>query len=550
MTNDESAVAVLDQLIIADHGDDFWDELRQRIAEEPTVLPTRRKRPTSRVLLAAATVAILLLGVAALVVWPGSGGVQQVDTTPAPEPELEDENGLDETPIPTVEEPSVSRFPVRGSGWFNSDGVVWAGDRFVAASLSFDHPEYWTSVDGTDWDRHDGVSAEVTPQWLCPEGFDCGTDPEIAPVPFHFAQPEYEVLARADDAIIMVAYVRYGIDQRDVDRPEGEEPPGPLLHPDLLALAAREIDCFEEVSEQGQSANTPESARIVYWGRGENSIELSCQHAGHTDNFAVDLRTHLTADEIHQAQSSRNDVELWVEALGSPARRVSRPPTLTDPFTDEFGTLDTVSFEVASSGDMFWAIDEGTLVSSNDGLVWERHPTIFQSAFGVMASRGGHVAVAFTDDTGSPAVSVSHDDGRTWEDPVPVSPPYGPVGSNWGTVGPAGFAYTTEGGPNEGPRLVLVDNGREAFSAALPEPDSQRLPVVGDEHILISGREAMQAYSAADGTLVHEAIWSNEGWISRNLLPIAGAVVVGGLIALVFYRRRSSGTMTVAVDGC
>ena len=82
MTNDESAVAVLDQLIVADHGDAFWDELRQRIAEEPTVLPAQRKRPTSRLLLAAATVAILLLGVAALVVWPGSNGVQQVDTTP------------------------------------------------------------------------------------------------------------------------------------------------------------------------------------------------------------------------------------------------------------------------------------------------------------------------------------------------------------------------------------------------------------------------------------------------------------------------------------
>ena len=85
----------------------------------------------------------------------------------------------------------------------------------------------------------------------------------MTPIPYHYAQSQYEVMARTADTLLLRASVLYTIDGVDLATAGQEIGPGPELHPDLLAAAAATDPCFAEVQATGQTGGDGEGAAFI-----------------------------------------------------------------------------------------------------------------------------------------------------------------------------------------------------------------------------------------------------------------------------------------------
>ncbi|MDH3294056.1 MAG: hypothetical protein OER95_07015 [Acidimicrobiia bacterium] len=541
---DPATTALLERLVIPDHGAEFWDELTARLADQPAEPPVDRllrfdDRFQRRLLVAAAVSLTVLIGAALVTTWDVGDSTQPINTDPSP-----DVSGTPDSD----EDATVSTASGDDGQWFFADQIVWSGDKFVAAAQF--EPAHWTSPDGIDWKRQDGSSPLTAISFTCPDGFDCQVDPDIVPIPFHFAAPDYQIVARADNVILLSASVRYEIDRQHLVSPaDGEEwDPGPELHPDLLAAAAETDPCFREVLERGGQPDglgeDRDAAYISSWsGSGPDTatISVSCQQAGHSAGFQLPLREHLTEAQIDARYSIGREAELWVQAAGSPARRVADPPTMSYWADGVVGGDRAERWVISSSGDRFWALDEGTLVSGTDGMSWveQTTPATGLEPTDLVASPEGHLALRLADadvvggETGW--ITVSHDRGVTWSEPVESAYSIGP----WGpylAVGPAGVVVTPESDGER--RLVLIDGGEVVFDRELPADLCCEAVVVGQDRVLVQGNESMDLYGL-DGTLLHRITWSpDRSWWERIPLPLTVALVLAYIVVAVLLHRR------------
>lgn len=570
--NDPAVTAVLQRLEVPEHQPGFWDELGRAMAEPSTppaapFAPARQDATSDRlsrrrVVLLAAAVAVILAAAAALV----RGGIdnariQTVDsgpptvtvTVPAPSPTT----GLASRPDSPAGSRSDTAHVVAddvvgpsAAGWFFSDTVTWSNGEFVA--LPGDQSEYWTSPDGIAWRRHDGSTPALVQPFTCPDGFNCDVAPAGAAIPFHFASPAYQVTARAGDLVVLNAWTRY-TSQREPTG-SGGAAPGPVLHPDLLAAAAATDPCFEELRRQAEAGEAPSAdpgkARFASWSGGgidDPVIRMSCAGPSMSASFALDLRDHLSPDQI-RAVYSTSSVELWVATPGRPPVPVGDPPTATaraggSP-VDE---LVTGLAPVVSSGSRLWAVDEGVLVSSADGITWapQAVPANGQAVAEVKASPGGHVALRLADDPALPPATawfvVSHDDGATWSGPV--------VATGRLEVGPAGALVVDDS--TEQATASLLDGGRVGAEITFAPGSHVRRATVGDGRILVQTLAPPPSSSVSpsidpmllsvydtDGQLVRQLVFDGlassrrSGWLTAGLLAAAAAVVT------VLVRRR------------
>ena len=507
---DPATTAVLEQLIIPDHGADFWHDLEASLAEVdqgPTVgtvvdITERRfSRAAQRNLLVAAAAVMALLAGAAL--FAARSGVSQVETVddelPAPEaPQLEHDN-------------TSSTARGEASEWFYSDRTIWDGSRFVAASRNDSH---WVSPDGIDWTRESGLGYGIVIPWECPVGYACEVTPAAADIPFHWSGADYQVAARAGNTILLNAYVRYDIDQQSIDPPDPSSDvslPGPVLTPELLSAAADSDPCFADIQANGPGLDG-ESAHIASWewgGTGDPTVVLRCTRNGEPAAiFQFDLHGHLTDAELQRVYSSGVASELWVEQPGSPARRVADPPVRTRWVDDETpgGSLEGTT-DVVSSGDRFWALDDEGLMTSVDGLSWTlvEGPDTELFLSELAAAPGGHLALWLSEDEQfwdeTAWLVVSHDNGATWSAPVEANRNYGT------SVGPLGAAVVTTS--EAGRTLTLYDEGEVRFTTTSTEGDCCFTVTVGEDRVLLQSDRHAYLYGP-DGTLLHDTVWSDD----------------------------------------
>ena len=533
------ATAVLERLQIPDHDPAFWAELRFHMVEPteagPLGQPARgtlsrsvRRWPTDggrRILLVAAVLVILAAGAATLVARTDADRTQSIDTGPSPtsvpEPGPSTPDESQPSPVPASDE-GATRSVARGSDgeWFHSDDITWTGEQFTVAAGTGNDPRHLSSTDGLDWSEHDGDSPLLPQPARCPDGFTCNARTDVPRIPFFHATVEHDVLARAGDVLLMNAWVRYGIDQQDRFGSEDRElVPGPVLPSDLLAAAASTDSCFEAVRNQPGQPVGDDQAHISGWSSGgtENPvISLTCSEEGHTAGFQLDLRDHLTTDQIRSVYSFGDHDQFWVEEAGAPARRLDDPPTTSFWIDGADGGEIVSNVVVASTGDRFWALDEGTLTQSFNGVNWTTQPvpTGELEPQHVIGVPGGHLALRLGEDRrwwDAPVwVTVSHDNGRTWSPPVEVEP--GTL-----TVGPAGAVVVGDREDmDDSITVTLVDGGATTFSRELPVGVCCVTAVVGEDRVLVQSPEVFDVYGF-DGSLLHQATWSSESrWWSYD----------------------------------
>ena len=535
---DPATTAVLERIIVPDHAPDFWDELALDMGDDDaTVIVDRRfarwstPRSTQRLLLAAAVVLVLLVGTAVLTTLPGTGGDQSIDAGPTADGD--GDSGPDGVPPP-----SRSQIGGDDAQWFFSNRMAWTGDEFVAGfSSASDQSDdgYWSSPDGVDWQRRNGQTPALVDPFVCPTGYRCEVSPTMTPIPYHYAQSQYEVMARTADTLLLRASVLYSIDGVNPATAGQEMGPGPELHPDLLTAAAATDPCFAEVQTAGRSGGDGEGAAFISrWGSGgldDPLIQLTCQKGGSTATFTVDLREQLTAEQIERVFSSGLDSELWVERPGSAAVRVTDAPS-SSYWADGVpgGVVAQQVADIRSSGDRFWAAADGTVVTSTDGVVWTPvdvptgEPSGTLEPTRVEASPGGHILVRLSTDrrdwNDDRWFSVSHDDGRSWSTPFEVPAELGSL-SYQTDVGAAGVAVIAMSGDDSEPwiNLSLIDGDSVRFTAELPRDSCCESVAVGDDRVILRANETLSIY-LLDGTLTHETVFTGEtdgNWFGRQL---------------------------------
>ena len=577
ITPDPGITTVLHRLDVPEHRPGFWDDLARDLAEPPApaappALPAlieaapghRSRRSRRRLVLLAAAVAVAVAATAALV----RGGIdnariQTVDSGPPPSVSV---TVPGPNPTSTVTPPpdgsrSVSARAVTAddlvgpsaAGWFFSDTVTWSDDGFVAVPP--DQSGYWTSPDGITWGRHDGSTAALVEPFTCPDGFSCDVSPAAEPIPFHFATPAWRVVARAGDLVVLDAWTQYTNEQEPTG--PGDVAPGPALHPDILAAAAATDPCFEELRQEAEAGVAPGAgageARLASWSGGgidDPVIRLSCGGPSRSASFALDLRDHLTPDQI-RAVYSANATERWLARPGEPPVRVDDPPTATTRAGGiAVNELVTGLAPVVSSGSRLWAVDEGILVSSPDGVTWvpQAVPTSGQKVGEVQASPGGHLALRLADDPALPpntaSFVVSHDDGATWSARAVAT---GRLG-----VGPSGALVVDDSG--EQPTATLLDGGRVRADITLAPGTYVRGATVGDGRILLqtAGPPSPASVSPeadtmlvevydADGRLLRQLVYDEGATGRRLLLPevaLLAAVVTAAAVGIAVVARR------------
>lgn len=354
-----------------------------------------------------------------------------------------------------------------GDGRLPVQDVTWDGERFVVHDNAHDSDvigegsSHWTSVDGLDWERHPGSTRAGLPRF-CFDRPGCGAEPEgIEEVPFHFATPQSQELARVGDVTVVEARVRYSIAGEHDD-----SSPGQVIHPALLARAARDSACFRAVSQAqrrggaGDAPLTADEPFISSWGQGDVDrlgagdlpFTVTCTDGDATDTFSLSLREVLSKDELDLV-SGGSEPQLFVNGPDGEATRLADPPVSI--WVDDTG-VERESHVVVATASRFWAIDRGELVSSVDGQTWE--PVVVETegrSVGAVVTNPGHDLVLVLDDR---RLVASHDEGRTWHAPIPVE---GLVLS-WGVVevGPGSAAVVLDR------ELVIVDTatGQARFS--------------------------------------------------------------------------------------
>ncbi|MDH3300433.1 MAG: glycoside hydrolase [Acidimicrobiia bacterium] len=583
---DPATTVILERVIVPDHAPDFWDELTLGMAQDEatTVMRSRRlqKQLTHRILLAAAVILILLVGSAVFAALPETGGNQAIDAGPTavrdtgPEPDIAPDPEGESAPPPnsgtraslertTAELATVdSTSTASGSDaeWFFGDQLMWAGDEFVTGWGPADGGDagYWISPDGVEWDHRDGPSPVLLDSFVCPSGYRCEVSPTLDPIPYHYAETQYEVMARAGDVLLLRASVFYTIDRQMPDIDGQETGPGPDLRPDLLAAAAAGDPCFAQLQAQSQGGVTddsPDAPYLASWGSGgldDPVIRLTCRR-GETiaASFALDLRDHLTDEQVEKVYSSGFGAELWVERRGEAAARVTDAPSAG--FWADGVPGDVVVQPVAdirSSGDRFWAASNGAVVTSTDGSTWTpvEVPTGGLVPTRIEAAAGGNLALRLSTDSNDWSndrwITISHDDGSSWSAPVELPAEVGYLTA----VGPAGAAVMTSGDGRDGfdgrDALSLIVDGGVAFTVDLPSTSCCESVAVGDDRVLLRTDQTLDVFQL-DGTLIHRTMWADDtgGWNSRWLtLPLIMVVLMIGAVVIGFVSARARRTLS------
>lgn len=580
VSDDPAITALLERLDVPDHRPGFWDDLARAMVElpeqadpsagsadgaEPVPLPTTAARPSVRRLLLVAAAMALVAASAVAVVHRngGQGRIQTVDTGPAvTSTTATTATGSSSAPTTVVgrtdRAEAVNDLSVVGGsagGWFFSDRIAWAGDEFVATPQD-DPSSHWSSPDGISWSDHDEPNPVLAAWGSCPEGYDCEVSPAAPEIPFHFAQPFHQVVAKAGDRLLLEAGISYRFDaEGSVDSDEENAPASPTLHPELLAAAAETKPCFRDLQRQtgaGGGTDSPEKqARLSAWSSGGLSdpvIKLTCAYG--TDDvagFTLDLRDHLT-DEQLQAVYGPGPRELWVATPGSPAARVDDPPTTTYPPDEQLGGVAvTQPSSILSTGDRFWALDGGSLATSSDGSAWTPRPvaTGGLDIADLAASPGGHLVLRLVADRQAPStvgrVIVSHDEGASWSQPVEV------VGAARLWVGPAGAVVLDD--TESGATVSLVDGGsaRTVFTA---DTNVVSQVTVGEDRLLVRSLDFSRPDSPErftvydlDGNPLHQAVYDESAGGRRTALWAAGVIAITMATAIgaaAWFRRRRS----------
>lgn len=555
---DSEITLLLQDVAVPDHRHGFWDDLARQMEQTdhlsrigpalgdiepdadaepaPELAPAgpRSIAPLAWRLLAAAVVLALVGGVALLRSGPDDG--RRVDSGVTTTAEIE---GADPEPASTGDPATTST--VRGErSWLFADEIVWIGDEFVTSALG---DSYWTSPDGIEWKRREGPSPVLHRSPDCPQELTCAVTPEAPPIPFHFfGESLTKGLDRAGDVVLFEATGGYSIER--LPNPEVQQPD---LNPALLAVAAQSDPCFAEFARQDpvETAGSParDQAYLSSWSGGglyDPVITLTCVQDSDSALFELDLRDHLDDAQLLAVFSGYR--ELWVESTGSPPTRVDDFPTSSWSDSDVGGELVTSVSPVSSSGDRFWAADEGTLVSSTNGIDWTAHevPTAGSEIDQVAASPGGHLALWLVDDrlvwNEEGHVIVSHDAGATWSEPVALST--GDLQRI--AVGPAGAAISALSYPSlEEPltTLTFVAGGRSS-AVTLPKSDGTITAVaaVGTDRVLVRTFDERMDVYGLDGTLLHRATWAP--WRDGGFDLRWGLALAAVALALVALRRR------------
>jgi len=340
--------------------------------------------------------------------------------------------------------------------------VSRAPDRTVRSAVSSeigDGATYWTSPDGIEWDRHDGFPMTKLP-FPCHPDFPCDLEPEtIEDVPFHFARPNTTAVAGRDDIVLTQVSVRYSPFKAS-DHSLGD------LHPGLLSLAAAESTCFAELqakeTQPGQPADR-QGAQLTQSGYTPEQFSATCTNGNVADSFSFDLATVLDDRQIDLVAMG-SQLQLFATRADGTGQVVTNPPTHTW-LQDGVGPERTSLSDVAVTNSRFWSIDNGVVVTSLDGVKWDPWPDIDldgNTPVKVLATRGGDIAVTSagmyhpSQPGTDPVVIVSHDDGATWGEVMPL--PGGSRSRYVAAVGPAGVAVINDTDLAPGTELVFVDD--------------------------------------------------------------------------------------------
>ncbi|MFN3220137.1 MAG: WD40/YVTN/BNR-like repeat-containing protein [Acidimicrobiales bacterium] len=575
---DAEITLLLQDVAVPDHRHGFWDDLARQMeqtdqpsrigpalgnhvagadaepapAPEPDPTEPRSIAPLAWRLLAAAVVLALVGGVALLRSGPDNERVDSGVTTTA---EIE---GADPEPASTGDPASTST--VRGGkSWLFAEEIAWIGDEFVTSGLEGRH---WTSPDGIEWQRREGEGPVLHRSVYCPQELTCAVAPEAPPIPFHYSDVRFLPVARVGDVVLLETWTMYSVEQPREWMSASEQDRQPVLHPDLLAAAAASDPCFAELAQQDPS-ETSDGARLVSWDRSgppDPIIQLTCTRGSDTAVFELDLREHLDDAQLEALFSDPG--ELWVESPTSPPERVDDFPTTSRWSDGEAGReLTTWTSPVESSGDRFWAVDEGTLVSSTDGTDWTAHevPTAGSEIDHVAASSGGHLALVLVEDRRvcceEGEVIVSHDGGSSWSEPVEVQIGGFPELS----VGPAGAALSSdafeafdaesltpgENAPvNITSTVAIVATDRTSVatvSYTFSDGNAVGPVAVGADRVLVWANGQADVYGL-DGTLLHRTTWVGGLDWARDLrwgLALAAAAAVALALVALARRRRN-----------
>ena len=197
------------------------------------------------------------------------------------------------------------------------DGPVWDGSRFVVNDASFDDdPKYWTSSDGIEWTSESGLVLEAG-DFRCHPDFPCDVEPdEVEQVPLLLADPQAWIVAGREDIALAAVTVRYDMFTGYGPAPEDSAGPSGRLHPRVLAMAARESECFDELRRLGPDHQAGSAGPVLAGYQGDFSgnrslFSVSCLLDGEEDRFTIDMSDHLDQRQL-QLLLRGSAQELWV----------------------------------------------------------------------------------------------------------------------------------------------------------------------------------------------------------------------------------------------
>ncbi len=415
--------------------------------------------------------------------------------------------------------------PGGGNGPPIWDGPEWDGAQFVINDASnLDEPEHWASVDGIEWTREPGLVVGVG-NLRCHPDFPCDLRPDNVPqVPLMFPRPTSWLEAASDDVTLTKVSVRYDFTENTVLTGREQSGLGVRIHPSVLAMAAREDDCFKEVQAAGPGYEPgPDDPTITGYGSNtsgnDGQLTATCRRDGVETVFTVNLADHLSPEEMSLVTQG-SEPELWVVRADGSNERVQNPPMAT--YHEDLAETDVTWTSIASivsSGSRFWAVSDAGLVTSIDGFSWQPWPveTGDWRLAGVAAGRAGDVALLLSDNTefsdrGDKLVMVSHDEGQTWSDAIPVGSDGQSVFVT--SVGPAGVALSVDDGGGE--RDVFLDDRRGEVVFSARSPLGGDALVVGEETILMP-RERLAADGSALGPVLD--VYDTEGELITTVFP-------------------------------